>query len=211
MVRTKFSDVQQMLLEAFPDDKVSFVEVAKLLRSAFPSANAKRETKGKKEMFYVGVERCANVPQGASLDVQQRHERATNEMLSAKVTRLEQEVESMQQANVPVATCKEELLLLISESSVLCSGPDSLEHLESFSLSSIIHEIQTIAPNLFSLFSDLGDTKRNVADEKATTNEDIKVLTSLCTLTNARSRRSKGVQLFLSIMLIARSVNKQVS
>ncbi len=33
---------------------------------------------------------------------------------------------------------------------------------------------------------------------------------SLCTLLNARSARAKGVQLMISLMLVARATNKQV-
>ena len=40
---------------------------------------------------------------------------------------------------------------------------------------------------------------------------EIKVLVSLCTLLNARSSRTIGLQLFLSLMLVARGTAKQVT
>jgi hypothetical protein len=70
--------------------------------------------------------------------------------------------------------------------------------------------IRRLAPNLYALLCDLGDTDRNARDEMVITHEEIKALTSICVLANARSLRIKGVQLFLSIMLVARAVNKQV-
>ena len=89
-------------------------------------------------------------------------------------------------------------------------GLDSLEHLNSFSLDDVICDVQQLAPNLYTLFCDLGYMNRNARDEMLTTHEEIKALTSLCVLANARSQRIKGVQLFMNIMLIARAVNKQV-
>ena len=226
MVRVQFSDVHQMILEAFPGNTTSSVEVAKLLTATFPSSERKRETKGKKEVFYVGIERGPSGSGSKSnlssrevtifpMDVQLSHELVKNQLLTAKIHQLEQELQSVQQATSQsstalVPTIRDEFSLLLSEGGMLCFGPDSLEHLDSFSLAGIIRNVRETAPNLYSLLCDLGDTKRNARDEVTTTHEEIKALTSLCTLANARSQRAKGVQLFLSIMLIARAVNKQV-
>lgn len=208
MVRVKFSDVHEMLLEAFPGDRSSPPEVSRLLRAAFPSVQAKRDTKGKRETFYLGLEvRCSppSAPSSASLEMQLSDERSRNRVLMGKIQQLEQQ---MQQA-IPVVMYKEEFSAL-TEENMFFSGPDSLGHLDSFSISSIFLAIKEKAPNLVSLFCDLGETRRNARDEKSTTQEEIKTLTSISTLANARSQRSNGIQLFLSIMLIARAVNKQV-
>ena len=93
---------------------------------------------------------------------------------------------------------------------MLTDGPTTMEHLESFSLSSIISDVRQVAPSFYSLLCDLGDVRRNAEDAYTLTQNEIKALVSLCILANARSRQAKGVQLFLSIMLIARAVNKQV-
>lgn len=227
MVWVRFSDVHQMILEAFPGNHTSSVEVAKLLRATFPSTESRRSTKGKKEMLYIGLERrCSgsttssvssqDVTYSLPMDVQLRHERSKVQMLTAKVQQLQLELQSAQQvasqsSSPSLATVvMDEFSLLVSGSGMLCFGPDSLEHLESFSLAGVIRDVRETAPNLYSLLCDLGDTNRNAKDEVTTTHEEIKALTSLCTLANARSQRAKGVQLFLSIMLIARAVNKQV-
>jgi len=41
--------------------------------------------------------------------------------------------------------------------------------------------------------------------------EQVKSLVSICTLLNAQTRRAKGLQLLISIMLIAHSTSKQVN
>ena len=226
MVRVRFAEVHQMILEAFPGNNTSSVEVARLLVATFPGCEAKRDTKGKREMFYIGIERVPAESAGTSgsssqailslpLDVQLMAERRKVQMLTAKVSELEQQLHSVQQPVTSTSsseyartTIKNEFSLLLSEGSKLCCGPDTLDHLTSFSLAGLIHEVRQLAPNLYSLLCDLGDTRRNARDE--TTTEEIKALTSLCVLANARSQRAKGVQLFISIMLIARAVNKQV-
>ena len=205
-----------MMGEAFPGNKCSSVEVSRLVQSAFPSVEKRRETKGKKEIFYVGLERLvtsAPSPQTSqsSLESLLMRERAKTDALITRVYQLEEQIQSMQQYD-RVATYKAEFSNLLSDStSMLCCGPNSLQNLDSFSLSSILHDIQMKAPNIFSLFNDLGDTSRNSrSDTSNFTDEELKALTSLCTLANAKSQRAKGMQLFMSIMLIARAVNKQV-
>ena len=167
------------------------------------------------------------VTQDVPVEIQLKHERLMNQLLTAKVQqleqqnqkltervhKLEQELQSIRQASATSSTViKDEFILLLREGGVLCCGPNSLEHLDSFSLADVIRDIRRLAPNLYTLFCDLGDTDRNarLGDEIITTHEEIKALTSICVLANARSRRIKGVQLFLSIMLVARAVNKQV-
>ena len=236
-----FSDVHQMMLDVFPGDKSSTVEVAKLLTSTFPSCKAKRDTKGKKEIFYVGLGRkpCESdhqsMPGTAAtaqdavvlpVEVQLRLECSKNQTLTTKVHQLEQsnqkltqrvhqleqELQSSRQvaSSTATSTIKDEFSLLLTEGGVMSRGPDSLEHLNSFSLADVIRDVRQLAPNLYTLFCDLGDTNRNARDEMLTTHEEIKALTSLCVLANARSQIIKGVQLFMSIMLIARAINKQV-
>ncbi len=204
--RIRFFELQEMILEAFPTDSCSAVEVSRLLHSAFPSALVKRETKGKKETYYIGVERfVGSLTSTESLEDLLRQERAVNKMLMARVQQLEQHIQPVR----CIVPYQAEFSLLLSESSMLSSGPNTLENLKNFSLSTLIEDVRNKAPDLFDIFQHLGDTQRNRTNDDAT-HEDIKALTSLCVLANARSQRVKGLQLFLSIMLIARAVNKQV-
>jgi len=64
--------------------------------------------------------------------------------------------------------------------------------------------------DLLQLINTLGDAKRNADDAEGLAAEEIKALGSLCTLLNTRSRRANGLQVFLSVMLIARGTSKQV-
>ena len=52
-------------------------------------------------------------------------------------------------------------------------------------------------------------TQRNARDG-ARPDEELKAVMALCTLLNARSARTKGLQLMVSLMLVARATGRQV-
>lgn len=79
--------------------------------------------------------------------------------------------------------------LIHHESAVTQSA--SLEAFHQLDLESIITELQIRAPDLYHLFMTLGDTKRNQDKDEVTT-EEIK---AMCSILNARSARTKGLQL----------------
>ena len=67
-----------------------------------------------------------------------------------------------------------------------------------------------IAPSCTSLYSNLVySTPRNARDG-ARPDEELKAVMALCTLLNARSARTKGFQLMVSLMLVARATGRQV-
>ena len=214
------AEVRGLLAQFSPNSPSSAVEVTRLMRSAFPDCESQRDTKGQKETFYVGVERQMATPVSTtattSLEAQLSFRDAQIEILTARVKELEAEVHSLRQSLMAQRSLgcssvyKDELSSLLSSNSMLTDGPTTMEYLESFSLSSIISDVRQVAPSFYSLLCDLGDVRRNAEDAYTLTQNEIKALVSLCILANARSRQAKGVQLFLSIMLIARAVNKQV-
>ena len=76
----------------------------------------------------------------------------------------------------------------------------------------MLSEVKALAPDLLSLFNQLAAAERNQSDSSDDMAlEGIKALVALCVLTNARSRRAKGFQLFMSTMLIAHATSKQVN
>ena len=223
MASVRSAEVRGLLAQSFPHNPSSAVDISKLIKLAFPGCESKHDTKGQKETFYIGVRRemASLVPttSATSLDVPLSFERAQNEMLTAKVDELERRVHSLQQSltdqeclgSMSTSAYKDEIQSLVSSSSMLSDGPNTIERLETFSLSDLISNVRQVAPTFYSLLCDLGDVRRNARDADNLTQNEIKAFVSLCILANARSRQTKGVQLFLSIMLIARAVNKQVS
>ena len=70
----------------------------------------------------------------------------------------------------------------------------------------MVEEMMTISPTLYGLFQTLGQTSRHAGDNGV----DVSVVMSLSTLLKCRSQKVLGVQLLITLMLLARSTNKQV-
>ena len=98
----------------------------------------------------------------------------------------------------------------LQHSSLILCGPDTPDHFQNFSIDGVIQELQEQAPDMYKFFMQLCDVQRNVSPDSSISIKEIKGVTSLCTVLNARSNRVKGLQLVISMMLIARSTSKQV-
>ena len=88
-------------------------------------------------------------------------------------------------------------------------GPDTIEHLKSFSLNAISAEFSANAPDVVELIHQLGNCSRHEGheDDEHSRPATLKSITALSTLLKCRSVKVLGLQLFLSIMLIT---NKRV-
>ena len=180
---------------------ISHVEASRIIKQTFPSITTKRKSKaGSKKTFYLGI-RKRSVPISTG-----------TESLSADPA-----ANSSPESIAPdLKSLHLEVNHILSSDGILVHGPDTISKFEGFSLSSLLAELRQLAPGLVELCISLGDTHRNadsddVGDEDALIDNDIKVLVSMCTLLNARSRQVNGLQLLLSLMLVARAINKQVS
>ena len=103
-------------------------------------------------------------------------------------------------AEIDDAVCSRQMLL---------HGPDTVEHFEQFSMSAVIAELQSSCPEMYKLVQQLGSTQRNARDGSLP-DEELKGVMAICTLLNARSARVKGLQLMVSLMLVARATGRQV-
>ena len=84
-------------------------------------------------------------------------------------------------------------------------GPDTVEHLERFSMDTITAEFVQHAPHLYQLLCQLGQGRCQSESQKST-----QAIMSLCTLMKGRSRVVLGMQLLITFMLIARATSRQV-
>lgn len=99
----------------------------------------------------------------------------------------------------------------VSAQNILLHGPDTVAHFHDFSMSSVVAELQASCPHIYSLMQRLGSTQRYVhVSDDALPDEELKGVMAICTLLNARSARIKGMQLMISLMLVARASGKQV-
>ena len=187
----EFSDLHHVLSTEYMPN-ISHVEASKIIKQCFPSATTKRKSKGgHKSTFYLGIQTRGSTASGSGSTSQP--EAVSSAIITLELKHLHLEVGH-----------------ILSSDGLLIHGPDTTANFELFSLSSLFAELRQLTPGLVELCLSLGDTKRNVdqddEDAEFATN-DLKVLMSMCTLLNARSRQVKGLQLLLSLMLVARATN----
>ncbi len=136
-----------------------------------------------------------------------------NMELCERVQALESRIKALeQQQSVSMEPeLHRQMYMVMHRGTCTVSGPDTPEHFSHFSLDAIATELQTHGPDLYKLFMELGDVRRTTEDEDdSVTVQTIKATTSLCTFLNARSRKVKGFQLLMGLMLIARATSRQV-
>ena len=111
-------------------------------------------------------------------------------------------------------SCKEHLQSevdsVVASKAILVHGPDFPENFSSFLMKFLIQELKDSCPKLYGLIQQLSKTKGNDSDSSIT-GEELKCVMALCTILNARSSRVRGIQLMMSLMLLARSTSKQVT
>ena len=192
------SKIQKLLQDRFHPDVISTIEACKILKLAFPSSQNKRLSRGGvKQTYVLGLE-IMEATQSQGDDREQLLQRIRE--LEGKLSRYQHFEHFL-----------EEVENMVSLSVHCLHGPDTLPRLNHFSFDGVIEEFQMYAPELYHLFRQLGDSERNRSPQQShLTVEEMKTVTSLCTLFNARSQRFKGLQLLMSLMLVARGTSKQV-
>lgn len=194
--RMKYSDVSDELQQHFHKEYTAY-ETSRYICAAFPNTENKRCGKAR-QLHLLGLERkCTPEPvadtAGLLMQIQE---------LKQRVTKLEEEKKS---GEIFCRQADE----LIQHKTVVTQGPATLAAFYSLDLHSIIAELRTRAPDLYHLCMTIGDVNRNQKKEEVTT-EEIKAVSSMCSLLNARSARMKGLQLLMGMMLVARGTSRQV-
>ena len=203
--RVKFQTVHQSLATGFPTVDFNSKMVSDALKAAFPHTT--RKPAGKAQLLHVyGIEEIqdevtSEIPQHfANLQAILTKERETNAKLQERVRQLESQLEQRQTP----ALLDLQMEAMLNPDNIVYHGPDTVEHLEHFSMGDIISEFKQNAPQLHELFQSLGKSSND------TCANETKIITSLCALVKSRSRKVLGLQLMISFMLIARATNKQV-
>ena len=192
----KLSDVHQQLEEKYLPEKITHYSVSQIVHKAFPNAESKiagksctKHIAGITPVFTVTMEGIStsksNEAPNGSHSVLLETEHATNKQLTE---RLLQELEWMSLATVTKQADK------LQNSSLIANGPDTPDHFRDFSVDGVVHELQEQAPDFYQLFWHLGNILQDAHCERQHT----------CT-------RVKGIQLLISMMLIARSTSKRIS
>lgn len=219
-----------MLQEGFLSESISRVEATRIIKEAFPHSQS-TQTKSGNRIFGVQLkipsepepsaspsQHTVEVSPQITSDLEQalESERQKTAQLTARIRVLEA-MEQQQSQQLKAQSENAHLIQQVDQvarrtTNQVFYGPDTVEHFEAFSIDSIMSELRAGMPDVYRLFATLGKTERNrAADQEGHTPEEMKALMSACILLNAHSNRLKGVQLLMSIMLVARATSKQVS
>lgn len=220
----RFADIKHLLQRHFPTRTLSDQEVSRIVELSFPRSHRERST-----CVYGVRQRPISIPASATQPVlppsqallynQQQlllHSslqvlQTQNAELAAQLAQLRSENEhlkrSLKTSTNPVSLLEAEIIKL-SASPILVHGPDTIERVNEYSLDAVMAEVQRHAPNLLQLLNNLGNRERGSSE--GFNMKQMKTLSALCTLLNARSRKMSGFQLFVSTMLIGRGTSKQV-
>ena len=127
-------------------------------------------------------------------------ERAVNRELQAKIQHLEAKIYELERTST--ASLVQQADELSHKCHTVC-GPDTYEHVSEFSLDTVIGELKEQVPDIYDFFMKLANVQRNIDSSGKSSTQEVKAISVLYTVFNARSRRVKGMQLLMSMMLIA--------
>lgn len=208
--RVKFADVSEELEKQFVPAKFTSNTVSQAIKEVFPQSCSKRLGKSRQTFIY-GIEPVCCDTQMSSSQVSCKYaallelEQAKNKELQERVHHLEQQVSAM------TDVLDQQMGSVLRHGRQVVHGPDTPERFDTFSIDTVIAELQSNAPDLYQLVVTLAKIDRNRSSEDDGINaEQCRAIMSMCSLLKARSVRVKGVQLLISLMLIARATHRQV-
>lgn len=201
--KMKFGDLQDALTTQFSSTIFNPRMVSREIKTAFPNTFSKASGKGRLMHIY-GIEQVGHelpcVPKTPE-----------HEACEEKIKLLEKRVQELEKELNRPSTVYNEMNSLLTPSLSAYHGPNDIKNFDAFSMDSMVEELTKCAPNLFGLFQTLGQTSRHIDSSDSSENNDVMSVMSLCTLLKCRSQKVLGVQLLITLMLLARSTNKQVS
>lgn len=218
--KVKVSDLHEQLQSQFPLAQLSPYSVSRSIQGAFPNAVSRRFGKSKHKYIF-GM--AQNIPISAtqsdtstisssspSTSQASAMEGVNVADLLVRISQLEDRVKELERESH--SSMIQQADLILQHKSIITQGPDTLDNFHEFNMDSVVAELEKQTPELYQLFEMIGDTKRNAdGNEDELSTEGIKAICSMCSLLNARSSRVKGLQLMISLMLIARATARQVS
>ena len=210
--KIKFGDIHQRLSSEFPNSNFDVTSVSAAIKSLFPHTLSKAAGKSRQKHIF-GLEEASSEASGSNSDtnirLQLTREREEKQQLQARVQLLEERVEQLEKEKYfSPSQLSSEFLSLLTPQHAIYHGPDSITHFETFSIDAIIAEMLQCAPNLYQLLQSLGKSTPSEGDGSRL--EEVRVATSLSILLKSRSTKVLGVQLLLTLMLLARLTSRQV-
>ena len=228
----KFSCLADDIKNNFPDKDCSSRMLSTIVREAFPNSE-NRKQQASRNKFVFGIEAMdvgPSVSPDTDIPLQQQVDTLKRELqdrdqevarlqqrvfdLESQLQRSEQRVTALEntpESQIPsLPTLQQQMTAILDARNQVYHGPNTVENFHSFSIESVISELQKHAPDVFQLMQQLGKTSGHESEEVHMV-QDLRSLMAIIALLKNRSVRVLGVQLLLTFTLIARATNKQVN
>lgn len=212
--RVKFQELSDCLTTHHPNKKYSPKSVSTAAKLAFPESFSRRVGKSKLS-YYFGIEESSGLspvaPQPSASGQQQADSeeqlRMMNSQLTERIKELECRIRQLEHAQSAFNpdNLLVELDALTQRNVAAYHGPDTVEHLERFSMDTITSDFVQYAPHLYQLLCQLGQGRC-----QSESRESNQAIMCLCALMKGRSKMVLGMQLLITFMLIARATSRQV-
>lgn len=209
--RVKYSEIYDGLVSSFPSKKFDYSSVSLVIHTTFP--NTKSKLCGHSRTKHIlGIEPIPEEDSTVALIMENERLQSQVHELLQQVSHLEKQVHDLKsRPSLSPSMLSLELDSILSSSHSVYHGPDTIVHFNDFSIDGIIKEFQEHTPQLWKLVKIIGQVDRHLSDNGEEDSPDVmKAVVSLCTLIKCRSKKVLGLQLLISLMLIARATNRRV-
>lgn len=219
--KVKFEHIRKDMTAQFPSKKLSNYQVSQAVSTAFPNTFSRASTHDRTKHIF-GLEEITDTPCVQSVDLEAENQRLRllvddqqlrlQEMLN-RIDELERQVAQLQKqldSSVQSPSLESQVGRLLSAQNAAYHGPDTITHFNDFSMDHVITEFKSQAPDVWQLLNNLGNTGRFSEDDEQQQLAQLRIVSCLSTLLKSRSHKVLGVQLLVSLMLIARATSRRV-
>ena len=219
--KIKFEHIRKDMMAQFPSKNLSNYQVSQAISAAFPNTFSRLSTRSRTKHIF-GLEEITDTPCSSSDDLEAENRRlrlqvdnqqVRLQVMQNRIDELERQVAQLQEhigSSAQLSSLETQIGSLLSSQNAAYHGPDTITHFNDFSMDHIITEFKNQAPDVWQLLNNLGNTGRFSEDNQQQQLAQLQIISYLSTLLKTRSLKTLGVQLLVSLMLIARATSRRV-
>ena len=223
--KIKFECIRKDMTAQFPSKNLSNYQVSQAITTAFPNTFSRLSTHSRTKHIF-GLEEITDKPCSSddihSIDLEAENRRLRLQVddqqlrlqvMQNRIDELERQVAQLQKhidSSAQSPSLESQIGSLLSSQNTAFHGPDTITHFNDFSMDHVITEFKNQAPDVWQLLNNLGNTGRFSEDNEQRQLAQLRIVSCLSTLLKTRSHKTLGVQLLISLMLIARATSRRV-
>ena len=214
--KIKFEHVKNDMIAQFSSKNLSSNDITAAISTAFPNTYSRLSTKSRTKHVFGLEEIMTPTSSGevqsssreANLMSENQHLRLQILDQQSRIAELEKQVKEKSALSPSQLTSQIDSITLAQYSAY--HGPNTIAHFNDFSIDHLIKEFKEHAPDVWQLVNLLGDTERFSENDDLLSVAQQRTTSIMCSLLKCRSQKTVGLQLLISLMLIARSTSRRV-